>query len=86
MNDWSKNTYVEVKNTKTPIDLILHNAATRSQEDFIEWLTIHATDLKQAEINLLADSFFDGITTEPFERLEQTNHYIVTKYKHLPTI
>ena len=83
---WEKNTYVEIKSTETPVDMILKKAATMSNADFIQWLTIHAMDLKQAEINLLADSYYDGLTYEPFDRLKQTECYIVNKFKQQPNI
>lgn len=83
---WEKNTYKEIKSTKTPIDMIMEKAATLSNADFIAWLTIHAVELKQAEINLLADAYYDGLTFEPFDRLKQTEVYIVEKFKHTPNI
>ena len=84
--DFKANTYLEVKNTKTPIDLILHHAATSSIEDFMTWLTIHADDLKQAEINLLGKTYFEGLSFPPFDRFDQTHIYIKNEFKHLPKL
>lgn len=83
---WEKNTYKEIKSSETPIDMIMRKAATMSDADFKAWLTIHATDLKQAEVNLLADAYYDGLAFEPFDRLKQTESYIVEKFNHLPNI
>ncbi len=82
----------EIKTEKTPVDMILEKVATMQTHDFLSWLTIHATDLKQREINLLAEAHFDGIACimEAFSSavenpLNSTNEYMVKKYKHLPT-
>jgi hypothetical protein len=84
--DFTANTYLEVQNTKTPIDLILHHAATSTVEDFMSWLTIHADDLKQAEINLLGKTYFEGLSYPPFDRFDQTVIYIKNNFKHLPKL
>ena len=85
--DFSANTFTpEIKTDKTPVDMILEKASTMQPKDFLSWIAIHATDLKQREINLLADSYFEGLSEEPLDRVKQTEYYIVEKYKHLPTI
>lgn len=79
---WEKNTYKEIKSNETPIDMILKKAATLSNADFIQWLTIHAADLKEREIHLLSKAYFDGLTYEPFDREEQTAVYISNQFKY----
>jgi hypothetical protein len=79
---WEKNTYKEIKSTKTPIDMIMEKAATMTNADFMQWLTIHAVELKQAEISLLSKAYFDGLSTEPSDREAQTAHYISEEFKY----
>jgi hypothetical protein len=79
---WEKNTYKEIKSSATPVDMIMQKAATMSQADFIQWLSIHADDLKEREIGLLSKAYFDGLTYEPFDREEQTAVYISNQFKY----
>lgn len=75
-----------IQDKGTAVDIILNKFATLPLLNFVSWLTKNADELKQHEINTLAETYYDGLTFEPYDRLTQTEVYMVQVFKHIPKI
>ena len=76
---------------ETPIDKVAKAAATMTPTEFISWLSQNLQQLKQKEINNIADAYYEGMNSiierfETVDKLAECEQYCVKKYEQLPTI
>jgi hypothetical protein len=75
---------------ETPIDKVAKAAATMTPTEFLGWFSQNLQQLKENEINNVADAYYEGMNSiierfETVDKLAECEAYCVKKYEQLPT-